>query len=156
MMWTRISKRVFQENKARQIFRKMNISYPLIRTRTRAYQGVRNICFSENLVGFVFLKHPSWDLPFCLITDELLFYWDIGTQNTELIVLKPLDYEAKQSFRLDVVAFDGKTFIKTKVTINVKNMNDNKLAASQPCFEANLPENVDYRGTLITVQGMRK
>ena len=137
---------MFQENKARQIFRKMNISYPLIRTRTRAYQGVRNICFSENLGGFVF----------CLITDEILFYWDIGTQNTELIVLKPLDYEAKQSFRLDVVAFDGKTFIKTKVTINVKNMNDNKLAASQPCFEASLPENVDYRGTLITVQGMRK
>ena len=29
-----ISKRMFQENKARQIFRKMNISYPLIRTRT--------------------------------------------------------------------------------------------------------------------------
>ena len=26
------SKRVFQENKARQIFRKTNISYPLIRT----------------------------------------------------------------------------------------------------------------------------
>ena len=29
----RISKRVLQENKARQIFQKMNISYPLIRTR---------------------------------------------------------------------------------------------------------------------------
>ena len=29
----RISKRVFQENKARQIFRKTSISYPLIRTR---------------------------------------------------------------------------------------------------------------------------
>ena len=29
-----ISKRVFQENKARQIFRKTNISYPLIRTST--------------------------------------------------------------------------------------------------------------------------
>ena len=28
-----ISKRVFQENKARQIFRKTNISYSLIRTR---------------------------------------------------------------------------------------------------------------------------
>ena len=27
----RISKRVFQENKARQIYRKTNISYPLIR-----------------------------------------------------------------------------------------------------------------------------
>ena len=28
----RISERVFQENKARQIFQKTNISYPLIRT----------------------------------------------------------------------------------------------------------------------------
>ena len=67
----RISNRVFQKNKARQIFRKKNISYPLISTRTRAYQGVRNICFSENLVCFVFLKHPFWDSPFCLITDEI-------------------------------------------------------------------------------------
>ena len=49
-----ISKRVFQENKARQIFRKTNISYPLI--RTRAYQGIRNVRFSENLACFVFLK----------------------------------------------------------------------------------------------------
>ena len=53
-----ISKRVFQENKARQIFRKMNISYPLIRTRT--YQGVRNLRFS---------KHPFWDSPICLINE---------------------------------------------------------------------------------------
>ena len=51
----RISKGMFQENKARQIFRKMNISYPLIRTRT--YQGVRSVRFSENLAWFVFLKH---------------------------------------------------------------------------------------------------
>ena len=29
-----MSKRVLQENKARQFFRKSNISYPLIRTRT--------------------------------------------------------------------------------------------------------------------------
>ena len=31
----RISKRVFQENKARQLFRKMSIFYPLIRTRKK-------------------------------------------------------------------------------------------------------------------------
>ena len=64
----RISKRVFQE-KARQIFRKTNLSYPLIRTRTYVYQGVSNVRFSENLACFVFLKHPFRDLPFCLITD---------------------------------------------------------------------------------------
>ena len=43
----RISKRVFQENKARQNFRKTNISYPLIRTCTWAYQLVWNFHFSE-------------------------------------------------------------------------------------------------------------
>ena len=67
----RISKRVFQEDKAHQIFRKTNISYLPIRTRTCAYQGVQNVRFSENLVCFVFLKHPFWDSPFCLITDDL-------------------------------------------------------------------------------------
>ena len=35
----RISKQVFQENKARQIFRKTNISYSLTRTRTCPYPG---------------------------------------------------------------------------------------------------------------------
>ena len=67
----RILKQVFQENKALQIFRKTNISYPLIRTRTCAYQGVRNVRFSENLACFVFLKHPFLDSPFCLITGDL-------------------------------------------------------------------------------------
>ena len=38
----RISKRVFQESKARQNFRKTNISYLLIRTPVCAYQGVWN------------------------------------------------------------------------------------------------------------------
>ena len=32
----------------RKIFRKTNISYPLIRTRSCAYQEVRNVSFSEN------------------------------------------------------------------------------------------------------------
>ena len=50
----RISKRVFQENKARQIFRKTNVSYLLIRTRMCAYQGVRKVRFLENLTRFVF------------------------------------------------------------------------------------------------------
>ena len=75
----RISKRVFQENKARQIFRKTNISYPLIRTlrtgvsikestpnfpkskhflRACAYQGVRNVRFREIWSKICFLETP--------------------------------------------------------------------------------------------------
>ena len=38
---------------------------------TCPYQGVRNVRVSENLAFFVFLKHPLWDSPFCLITDDL-------------------------------------------------------------------------------------
>ena len=35
----------------RQIFQKTNISYLLIRTRTSAYQGVRNVSFSEKFAS---------------------------------------------------------------------------------------------------------
>ena len=42
----------------------------MIRTRTCAYQGVRNLRFSENLACFLFLKHPFWDSNFWLITDD--------------------------------------------------------------------------------------
>ena len=69
-----ISKPVFWGSKVSQIFRKPNISYPLIHICTCAYQGVWNVCFSENLACFVFLKHPFWDLPFWLITDELIVF----------------------------------------------------------------------------------
>ena len=67
---------MFQENKARQIFQKTNISYPLIRTRTCVYQGLRNVRFSENLTCFAFLNHPLWDSLFCLTTDEILVFWN--------------------------------------------------------------------------------
>ena len=83
----RISKGVFQENKARQIFRKTNISYPLIRTCTCVYQGVRNISFLENLTCSVFLKHAFWDSLFCLINDEfwnytaLAFHWNFAVHS---------------------------------------------------------------------------
>ena len=38
---------------------------------TCEYQQLRNVCFSENLACFVFVKHPFWDSPFCLITEEM-------------------------------------------------------------------------------------
>ena len=93
------SQNVCFKKTTRQIFRKTNIFYPLIRTssyvcvsggkkclffRKFGYQwvkdvfqkiclsGGKNIRFSENLTGFVFLKHPFWDSPFCLITDDFI------------------------------------------------------------------------------------
>ena len=43
--------------------------------RKCAYQGVKNVRFSENLACFVFSKYPFWDSPFCLIADELILSW---------------------------------------------------------------------------------
>ena len=43
-----------------RVFQKTNISYAPICTRTCAYQRVRNVRFSENLAGFVLLKHPGF------------------------------------------------------------------------------------------------
>ena len=39
----------------RKIFRKTNISNPLIRTCTSAYQGVRNVSFSENFAYVIIM-----------------------------------------------------------------------------------------------------
>ena len=62
----------------RKIFRKTNISYTLIRTHLCAYQGVRNVSFSENFanvinewslknsfMGKVFLETTKRSLIFC-------------------------------------------------------------------------------------------
>ena len=39
-----------------------------------AYHEVRNAHFSENLACFVFLQHPFWNSPFCLIADDIQFF----------------------------------------------------------------------------------
>ena len=54
----RISKRVFQESKARQNFRKKTFLTPWGKKYPLAYQGVRNVSFPDVLAGFAFLKHP--------------------------------------------------------------------------------------------------
>ena len=38
--------------------------------RTFLTPWYKHVRFSENLACFVFLKHPFWDSPFCLIIDE--------------------------------------------------------------------------------------
>ena len=53
-------------------------------------QGVRNVRFSENMWCFVFLLFPFWDLPFCLITDELCFCEQIFLTSRFLFLNKVL------------------------------------------------------------------
>ena len=56
-----ISKRVFQESKARQFFRKTNISYLNVFHTSVCIPRLRNVRFLGHLPCFVFLKHPFWD-----------------------------------------------------------------------------------------------
>ena len=78
---------MFQENKARQIFRKTNISYPLIRTRTCAYEGERNVRFSENLACFVFLNTHFEIHPFALLSTKYLKVSSTSSQMNEVCSL---------------------------------------------------------------------
>ena len=66
-----ISKRVLQENKACQLFRKANILTPW-------YIPV-HVRISGSEMSVSFRKHPFWDLLFCLITDN----FHIGSRWTE-------------------------------------------------------------------------
>ena len=61
----RISKGVFQENKARQIFRKKKF----LTSWYAHVSGSKTVCFLENLPCFVFLKQPFWDFAY------LPYYW---------------------------------------------------------------------------------
>ena len=50
-------------------FLEKTISYPMIRKRICAYQGVKNVCFSENLNCLLFSLPAFCESPFCLITN---------------------------------------------------------------------------------------
>ena len=116
-----ISKRVFQESKARQNARKTNISYPLIRTRTSAYQEVRNVCFSESLACFAFLKHPFWDSPFCLITDG---FSKSLTDKTDLTMI-PCNFQ--HSYTCSVLSNIKKTDLDLRLKVLHKKVTTNFL-----------------------------
>ena len=73
----RISKRVFQKNKARQILCISPYSVRMLENNVYV-SGGKNVCLSENLTCFVFLKHPFEDSPFYLITDVFTKLSEIG------------------------------------------------------------------------------
>ena len=82
-----------------------------------AYQGIRNIRFSENLVCFVFLKHPFWDSPFYLLPTtwitikanciKLLHCWSRDMFNFDLLE-KSLELVSSPHFVCD---FSRKLFL---------------------------------------------
>ena len=83
-IWIAINKLFLKpgEDPARKFYRDFKLYHKIINSlnsptfdvssviRTSACHGVRN--FSENLVCFVFLKHPFQDSPFSFITDGML------------------------------------------------------------------------------------
>ena len=62
----------------------------------------KNVCFSENLTRFVFLKHPFWDSPFCLITDKKgikqyvsSLWWDF-LMSSDAVGIKSLSFKLRR------------------------------------------------------------
>ena len=79
------------------------------------YQGVRNVCFSEILACFAFLKHLFCDSPFSLITDVITCIVTIGHQKKCTKLNKViLHINAKSITNLLMLAF-----ILAKLTIDL-------------------------------------
>ena len=81
--YTATLKTRFKKTKHAKFSEKTNISYPLIRTRTPAYLGVRNTCFSENLAALFsynnrFERRPIALLP-TIFAHEVKFYESLAT-----------------------------------------------------------------------------
>ena len=73
----RISKRVLQENKARQISRKTNISYPLIRT---CVTGFRNFSFLEDFAK-ILEDYTKWITPQKISYSKILFWLGLKVEH---------------------------------------------------------------------------
>ena len=85
----RISKRVFQENKARQIIRKTNISYPLIRTPLLPYyRRFKNseVCSMQNWSKVLKNEHYS-SFAYYLLTLQVL---SLNSQTSFVLLWKHL------------------------------------------------------------------
>ena len=61
-----------KKTKHAKFSKKASISYPLIATHAFAYQGVKNVNFSENLALFVFLEPPFEIRLFALLLTVVL------------------------------------------------------------------------------------
>ena len=87
----RISKPLFQENKAHQVFQKTNISYPLIRTHVYVSGGKKCSFFGKFGVLFFLLETPV--LKFAL----LRYYQRFGMQyQLKKIYLKILNSRTRK------------------------------------------------------------
>ena len=102
-----ISERVLQENKARQIFRKMNISYTPIHIRACCVsRGTKCSCF------FFFFCNTSFEIhPFALLPTKTCLDWSLKS-----IMMKQEDestYKIKMSYRQSKSPFPLSHLIQT-------------------------------------------
>ena len=88
----RISKRVFQENKARKVFRKRKISYPLIRARAYVFVSERKKCSFFGKPGVLcFLETPVLRFALCLITNNFRINKSMAFV-TQMVLIVNLDF----------------------------------------------------------------
>ena len=75
-----------------------NVSWEYLKyLRSCAYQGVRNVRFSENLACFVFLKHSFWSSPFCLMVKT---------------------WKSKEKIKILPASFISEKWINIKISLN--------------------------------------
>ena len=93
-----------------KIFQKTNISYPLIRTRTCVYQGLRNVSFSENFAYVLNGRFPAYII-FLACTFKTLVFKHPSKRNKRVF--------GQVFFREIAVIFRNMSFNSQKRKVNV-------------------------------------
>ena len=97
-----ISKQVFQENKAHQIFQKTNISYPLIRTWNTRFE-IRPFALLPRLYCNIKIKSIFWKLHKSFMTSllELLKWWVLNGLKVSSFLSRLTHFLVRYCFDLD-------------------------------------------------------
>ncbi|XP_014243159.1 protocadherin-like wing polarity protein stan isoform X2 [Cimex lectularius] len=98
---------------------------------------------------------PNGALRYAIIGGNTQGQFAIDSQNGELTLVKPLDYEAVRSYRLVIRAQDGGSPGKsntTQVLVNVKDYNDNAPRFYTSLFQESVSENVPVGFSIVRVQ----
>ena len=107
----------------------------------------KNERFLENLVSFVFLLAPSWDMPFCCITNILLFYYICFMPSFGIYVIYPHSGYQPSPFLSKIPPL----FFVNRPSLKSENCPSPPFSAIPPiyCFFVNQPKNHIFQWTPI-------
>ena len=112
---------------------------------TPVHSTITTFSASDNDVD----SSPS-DIQYSITGDDMQQNF-ILSENGALVLVKPLDYEVRQSFVLNVEVSDGLNTNSTQYTVNVANIDDEAPIFTRDFYTTSITENLELGETVLQV-----